>query len=162
MALARRRASVPVVGLGESGLLAAGRGGRRFAIVSLGALMHEAIRERVHFLGLADQLVEIRILPFSISEMIRNRDARRAEIAAVVRACVDEAGAEAVLLGGAPFAGMASSLARETGVTALDGVAESVEAVGGRMKSYNGATRRSSADADSSTWSTGDRFQRGH
>jgi allantoin racemase len=152
LALARRRASVPVVGLGESGLLAAGRGGRRFAIVSLGALMHEAIRERVHFLGLADQLGEIRILPFSISEMIRNRDARRAEIAAVVRACVDEAGAEAVLLGGAPFAG----------VTALDGVAESVEAVGGRMKSYNGATRRSSADADSSTWSTGDRFQRGH
>ena len=81
--------------------MAAGRGGRRFVIVTLGAAMVETIASRAATLGLASQLAAIRLLPFSIAEMIEDRDARRDAIAAAVRASAQENGVEAVLLGGA-------------------------------------------------------------
>jgi Asp/Glu/hydantoin racemase len=126
LAEARALRVAPVVGLGESGLLAAGRGGRRFAILTLGAAMRESIRARAQSLGLGEGLAEIRIFPWSIAEMVADRDARRDEIAAAARACADETGAEAILLGGAPFAGLAASIARATRRVVLDGVEASL------------------------------------
>ncbi len=126
LAEARALGVAPVAGLGESGMLAAGRNGRRFAIVTLGAAMREPIRAKAESLGLRDVLTEIRVLPFSISDMVADRDARRDEIAAAARACADETGAEAILLGGAPFAGLGTQIALATGRAVLDGVEASV------------------------------------
>ena len=114
--------------------MAAGRGGRRFVIVTLGAAMVETIASRAATLGLASQLAAIRLLPFSIAEMIEDRDARRDAIAAAVRASAQENGVEAVLLGGAPFAGMAKALARELRIDVLDGVAACVEAAAAKIE----------------------------
>jgi allantoin racemase len=108
--------------------MAAGRGGRRFAIVTLGAAMIDTIASRAASLALAGVLAAIHVLPFSIAEMIEDRDARRDAIAAAARASAQENGVEAVLLGGAPFAGMAKALARELRIDVLDGVAACVEA----------------------------------
>jgi allantoin racemase len=129
LAAARNSDPRPIVGLGERGLLAAGRGGRRFAIVTLGAAMIETIASRAASLGLAGQLAAIHVLPFTIAEMIEDRDARRDAIAAAVRASVEQTAVEAVLLGGAPFAGMGHALARALRMEVLDGVAACVEAV---------------------------------
>jgi allantoin racemase len=122
---ARALSLMPVVGLAESGLLAAGRGGRRFSIVTLGSALHEMILAKAATLGLAGQLGEVRFLTFSIPEMIADRESRLSAVTAAVRACA-EAGAEAILLGGAPFAGLAAPLALETGLIVLDGVEASV------------------------------------
>jgi Asp/Glu/hydantoin racemase len=122
---ARALRLMPVVGLAESGLLAAGRDGRRFSIVTLGSALREMILAKAGALGLAGQLGEVRFLSFSIPEMIADREGRLDEVAAAVRACAG-ARAEAVLLGGAPFAGLAASVARETGLVVLDGVEASV------------------------------------
>jgi allantoin racemase len=116
---------MPVVGLAESGLLAAGRDGRRFSIVTMGSALREMILAKAAALGLASQLGDVRFLTFSIPEMIADREGRLDEVTAAVRACADE-GAEAVLLGGAPFAGLAAALARKTGLIVLDGVEASV------------------------------------
>jgi Asp/Glu/hydantoin racemase len=128
---ARALGSTPVVGLGECGLLAAGLGGRRFSIVTLGAAMREAILAKAASLGLSGQLAGVRFLPFSIAELIRDRGARQDAIAAAVRACVEEMRAEAVLLGGAPFAGLAASIAEVTGATVLDGIEASMARLAG-------------------------------
>ena len=125
LAEARARFSLPIVGLAESGMLAAADG-RRFAIVTAGAALREMIVAKTEALGVAGRLVGIRMLPFSIPEMIADRKSRRDAIAAAVRACLEDDGAEAVLLGGAPFAGLAASLARETRTIVLDGVEASV------------------------------------
>jgi allantoin racemase len=122
---ARALGSTPVVGLGECGLLAAGLGGRRFSIVTLGVAMRETILAKAVELGLAGQLGDVCFLPFSIPELIADRESRREAIVAAVRACAEE-GAEAVLLGGAPFAGLAAPIARETGLIVLDGLEASV------------------------------------
>jgi allantoin racemase len=116
---------MPVVGLAESGLLAAGRDGRGFSIVTLGSALREMILAKAAALGLAGQLGEVRFLSFSIPEMIADREGRLDGVTAAVLACA-EAGAEAVLLGGAPFAGLAAPLARKTGLIVLDGVEASV------------------------------------
>jgi allantoin racemase len=119
---ARARLSIPVVGLGEAGLRAAAS--RRFSIVTLGEAMRAALVERVRSLGLEDRLAEIRILPVSIPEMIANREAQLGALADAIRVCAGDA----VLLGGAPLAGLGVKMARETGLTVLDGVEASVTA----------------------------------
>jgi allantoin racemase len=120
---ARARLSIPVVGLGEAGLKAAANG-RRFSIVTLGEAMRAALAERVRSLGLNDRLAEIRILPIAIPDMIANRDAHFGAIADAIRHCTGDA----VLLGGAPLAGLGNKMTEETGVTVLDGVEASVTA----------------------------------
>jgi Asp/Glu/hydantoin racemase len=102
----------------------AGEGGRRFSIVTLGASMRDSIAVRAKYLGLERQLVDILILSCSIPDLVENRASRHNEILAAIRACKGEA----VLLGGAPFAGLGAEMTRETGTLTLDGVASSVEA----------------------------------
>jgi Asp/Glu/hydantoin racemase len=125
LAEARALGRMPVVGLGECGMRAAARSWRRFSIVTLGAAMRAAITAKLAAMGFAGQLDEIRLLPFSISELTADRDARRAEIVAAVRACRDRV----VLLGGAPFAGMAREIEPESGKIVLDGVEAGVAAL---------------------------------
>jgi allantoin racemase len=119
---ARARLAIPVMGLGEAGLRAAAS--RRFSIVTLGEEMRAALVERVRSLGLEDRLAEIRILPVSIPEMIANREANLGALVDAIRACAEDA----VLLGGAPLAGLGVKMAKETGLTVLDGVEASVTA----------------------------------
>jgi len=114
---ARARLSIPVVGLGEAGLGAAANG-RRFSIVTLGEAMRAALVERVRSLGLEDRLAEIRVLPVSIPEMIANREAHVGALVDAIRLCATGA----ILLGGAPLAGLGTRMTKETGVTVLDGV----------------------------------------
>jgi allantoin racemase len=120
---ARAGVAIPVVGLGEAGLRAAGNG-RRFSIVTLGEAMRAALVERVQSLGLDDRLAEIRVLPTPIPELIADREAHYDAIADAVRACKGDA----ILLGGAPLAGLGAKMTEKTGATVLDGVEASVTA----------------------------------
>ncbi len=120
---ARARLAIPVVGLGEAGLRAAADG-RRFSIVTLGASMRTPLVQRIQQLGLENRLTEIRILSTSIPDMIANREAYCDALADAVRACAGDA----VLLGGAPLAGLAAKMTEKTGAIVLDGVEASVTA----------------------------------
>jgi len=114
-----------MVGLGEASLRAAARGGRRFSIVTLGAAMRESITTKVEALGFEPELSQVQVLPFAVSDMIADRDMARALIVDAVRHCPSEV----VLLGGAPFAGMAQSIAQVTGKIVLCGVEACVRAI---------------------------------
>lgn len=113
-------------GLGESGLRAAGAAGR-FAILTLGAAMREPIERRVAELGLSASLVALGFLPGRIADYVENREARLGDVAREVAAFA-RAGAETVLLGGAPFAGQARLLP-SSGARVLDGVESAVAAL---------------------------------
>jgi allantoin racemase len=117
---------MPVVGLGETGIAAAARSGQRFSIVTLGEAMRGSIIAKVRAMGRKGQVAGVHILPFSIANFVADRRGRFAAIAAAVCACEEGV----VLLGGAPFAGLAAELARETGRDVLDGVEACLEALG--------------------------------
>jgi allantoin racemase len=124
LAEARALVRIPVFGLGEEGLRAAGATGPRFSIVTLGEAMRAPIAVRVQAFGLGAQLQHIHVLPMSVADMIANRDAYRWAVAKAIRA----SSPSAVLLGGAPFAGLGAPMAEETGAVVLDGVEAVVEA----------------------------------
>ncbi len=137
---ARAQGSMPIVGLGESGIRAASARGRRFSIVTMGEAMKAPIAEKVAQLGFADQLASVRILPFSIAQFVANREAERAVVAARARLCFEIDEASVVLLAGAPFAGMAHTLGLELGLPLLDGVKASMARLtGGSVLPENGA-----------------------
>jgi allantoin racemase len=115
-------ASMPVFGLGESGILAVSANGRRFAIVTVGERMRGDIMRRVERLGVADRLVALQFLSASVTDVVRDRAALIPAIVDAVAQCAARHGAEAVLLGGGPFVGLAHEVGAQTAVPILDGL----------------------------------------
>ncbi len=113
-----------MIGLGEAGMREAGKGGRRFSIVTLGAAMRDLYRRARQEPG-----ARARARRYSHPLLLDSRLGRESRITsqrilAAIRACKGEA----VLLGGAPFAGLGADMTHETGTLILDGVAASVAA----------------------------------
>jgi allantoin racemase len=106
----REIASVPVVGMAEASCLEACRRGRRFAIVTGGALWEPMLTEFVATMGLADRLAAVRAIAPTGGEIAENPDAALAQLAAACTACATNDGAEVVILGGAALAGLAARI----------------------------------------------------
>ena len=151
---ARDIARGAVFGLGQSGLRAAGAGGRRFAIVTVGARLRGEIERMVAACGLSHQLSAIRFLEGGVLDIAADRARFCDAMAAAAAACATEDGAEAVLFGGAPFAGVGRELAGRAIVPLVDGltsaIADAVDAMSnldpayvraGRAKAISGVSR---------------------
>ena len=106
----REIAQVPVVGMAESACLEAARDGRRFAIVTGGALWGPMLTEFVAAMGLADRLTGVRTVAPTGGEIADDPDAALAMLAAACTACATQDGAEVVILGGAALAGLAARI----------------------------------------------------
>jgi allantoin racemase len=124
---AREITAAPVFGLGRSGLAAAGAEGRRFAIVTLGERMAGEIENMIDARGWRRQCVAIRFLAGTVLDVSRERAQFMEAMAAAARDCVRETGTEAVLFGGAPFAGAARELAGRLAIPVFDGLASAIE-----------------------------------
>ncbi|MDB5645969.1 MAG: Asp/Glu racemase [Methylobacterium sp.] len=110
----REVAPVPVVGMAEAACQTASRAacgaGRRFGIVTGGALWGPMLREFVAGIGLGDRLSGVRTVAPTGGEIAADPDAALGQLAAACRACAEEDGAEAVILGGAALAGLAARI----------------------------------------------------
>ncbi len=126
LALLRSSSRFPVEGLGEAGLLAAGADHRRFAILTLGPAMRAAILTKVDGLGLADQLSALDFLECSVLDLARDPQAHRDDILRYAEAAARNGGAEAVLLAGAPFSGLAGDIAAHAPIPVFDGLSAGV------------------------------------
>ncbi len=115
-------AKMPVYGLGRSGLLDAARDGRRFAIVTVGPTMRPAIEHAVAKLGLASNLVMLHFLEQGVLAVANDRLAILDAAVQAALDCAETYGAEAVLFGGAPFAGIGLDIDSRLPIPALDGL----------------------------------------
>jgi len=115
----RELAGVPVVGMAEASCLAACARGRRFAIVTGGALWAPMLTEFVAALGLADRLAAVRAIAPTGGEIAENPDAALAQLAAACTACATEDGADVVILGGAALAGLSARIQPDIPVPVL-------------------------------------------
>ncbi len=97
-------AGFPVVGLGASGMTAAEALGQ-FVILTLGPQMDKHLRARVSQLGLAGHLIGIRFLEADIPDVAEAPERFLSEIKAQAEVAAAQ-GAQALLLGGAPFTGL--------------------------------------------------------
>lgn len=124
----RELAPVPVVGMAEAACLEAARNGRRFAIVTGGALWGPMLTEFVAAMGLADRLAAIRTVAPTGGEIAENPDAALAQLADACTACATQDGAEVVILGGAALAGIAERIQPIVSVPVLCSVAAGTRA----------------------------------
>jgi allantoin racemase len=101
---AQAMAPYPVAGLGASGL-AAGAAHGSFAILTLGPQMDAVLRTRIAESGFIRQLTSLRYLNAQIPEVAEN-PLRFLPLIEAEASIAAQAGAKALLLGGAPFAGL--------------------------------------------------------
>jgi allantoin racemase len=100
-------ADVPVLGLAQASFAAAGKGGRRFGIVTGGVRWRPMLEQLAAELGHAEGLACIETLTMTGGEIAADPDGA---ITALAEACGAAAGkgAEAVILGGAGLVGLAA------------------------------------------------------
>jgi len=123
---AQETAPMPVIGLAQAGMQAAAKGGRRFAIVTVGEQLRPELERLVARYGVADHLVALRFLPQGVLDLVHNPKAVTGALIETALACIREEGAQAILFGGAPFSGIAAPLAPMIPVPILDGMESAV------------------------------------
>ncbi len=122
---ARELLSIPVVGMAEAAMLTACMLGRRFAILTFAVALEPWYQECVDYNGLAGRCAGIFCLdePFqAITSVAEEKAARLTALAARAIA----AGADVIILGGAPLAGLAAEIADQVAVPVVDAVAAAV------------------------------------
>jgi allantoin racemase len=87
---AREIASMPVFGLGESGVRAAVAHGRRFAIITIGPRLRSIIERMAGTHGASGRLVGLRFLGVSVLDVARDRAALEHAVLDAVHECVSQ------------------------------------------------------------------------
>jgi allantoin racemase len=106
----RARISIPSVGIGESAFIAAAQGGRRFGVATTTPALATQIDALPAALGLQPQYTGSRFTEGDPHDLITDPSRLRAALAEAVRLCVEQDGAEAVIIGGGPLGRAAAEL----------------------------------------------------
>lgn len=122
LAAAREFAGIPVFGIAESAMLTAWTLARRYSIVCLSQRLRRWYIECAEEHGLAARLASVRGLDVPIPDIAQARDRFRARLVEECHAAIAHDGAEAVIFGGGPIAGLAREVAADIPVPVLDGV----------------------------------------
>lgn len=122
----RELSPVPVVGFAEAGLLTACMVSRRFSVVSFARALGPWYRECVEYHGLAGRLASIRLVdrPFGSIDSVQD-EFLDLLVEAAERAAVED-GADAVILAGAPLAGLSGRVADRVSVPLVDCIGAAV------------------------------------
>lgn len=116
----------PVVGLTEAALARASGLAKRFSIIAISQRISPWYRESVEGYGFGSRLASIRALDGSIRDIGGVQDEHAAQLKALCNAAIAEDGAEALILAGAPLAGLARRIAGELPVPLVDPIAAAV------------------------------------
>jgi len=117
---------VPVIGISEAAFHAAAMLGRRFGIVSFTAALRPMFEDCLDQHGLRSRCAGFRMGPPDASYPTELGAAEQATLLALVRASIEQDGAEAVILAGGPLAGLAPVLQPMVPVPLVDGTAAAV------------------------------------
>jgi allantoin racemase len=120
---ARQLLPCPVIGMTEAACLTACLLGARFAILTIG--QPGAYEELVARHGLASRCSEVRAIPGTVQDVLRDPDAAKRLMLDAIEAL--SARADAVILAGAVFAGLDRVLQPQARVPLLDGIACAVK-----------------------------------
>jgi len=116
----------PVIGLTEAALASACLLGQRFSIVAISQRIRAWYRETVEHYGLVGRLASIRGLDEALSDIGNVQGNQGERLVQLAERCVDEDGADVIVLAGAPLAGLARSLRGRLPVPAVDGVSSAI------------------------------------
>lgn len=164
---AREMLDVPVVGMAEAAMLTACLLGRRFAIVTFTPALEPWFQDCVETNGLSARCAGVHCAEGGFSSIDAVQEEMQERLVAVALACVERLAPDAIVLAGAPLAGLAPAIRDRVPVPLVDGVVAAVKQVEGLVaqaprKATRGAFRRPGGKASSgltpalSAWLGGD------
>nr|WP_145547101.1 aspartate/glutamate racemase family protein [Variovorax boronicumulans] len=139
LALLRARVVVPVVGIGEASMQEAASGGRRFGVATTTPGLAASIAQAAARLGLSAQFSGTRIPADDPLRLAADPGLQDRLLGEAVRACVEEDGAQAVVIGGGPLAQSAERLAGRFGVPVISPVAAAMRRVAALLRDAQAA-----------------------
>ena len=134
----------PVTGLTEAALASACLLGQRFSIVAISQRIRAWYLETVQHIGLEGRLASIRGLDETLADIGNVQGNQGERLVALAERCVDEDGADVIVLAGAPLAGLARSLRGRLPVPVVDGVSSAVRHAESLVALQPGSARRGS------------------
>jgi len=111
LAALKELSPVPVIGMAEASCHAAAMMGRRFSIVTGGALWGPMLEDFVASLGMSERLASVATIALTGDQIARDPEGSLPTLAQACAACVRDDGADVVILGGAALVGLAERLA---------------------------------------------------
>jgi Asp/Glu/hydantoin racemase len=118
--------AIPVIGIAEAAFAAALRIGGPFAIVTFAPEVAPPLREKAIQHGAGAALLRVAALPEPLKQdPAEIADTLFAPLATLCGTCVEE-GAQSIVLGGGPLAGLASRIAATCPVPVIDGTQEAI------------------------------------
>lgn len=124
----------PVVGISEAAFLTAYMLGHRYSIVCLTERLAVWYGECAREHGLGGRLGSVRALDKAPSDIAKAKDETRAALLALCTRAIAEDGAEVIVLGGGPIAGLAREIADRLPVPVVDGVSCAVRMAEGLVR----------------------------
>lgn len=126
LAALREALPIPVLGMTESALASACLLGHRFSIVAISQRIQAWYRESVDANGLLSRLASIRALDRPLTRIGSVQDDHAQALLGLCETCVQQDGADVIILAGAPLAGLGRSLRDQLPVPVVDGVSSAV------------------------------------
>ncbi len=124
---ARELFDIPVVGMAEAAMLAACMAGRRFAIVTFATALGPWYEECVEMHGLSGRCAGIRMLDGTFKAISDVQEEKETLLVELAQRTVVETGADVIILGGAPLAGLAAKVKNRIPVPVIDQVQAAVK-----------------------------------
>ena len=124
---ARELFDIPIVGMAEAAMLLACMLGRRFVIVTFATALGPWYQECVEAHGLAQRCAGIRMLDGAFRSISDVQDEKEDLLVDLACAAVRDTGADVVILGGAPLAGLAAKVAHRIPVPVIDQIQAAVK-----------------------------------
>lgn len=116
----------PVIGLTDAALASASLLGQRFSIVAISQRIRAWYGETVTHYGMQGRLASIRGLDEPLADIGNVQGNQGERLVRLAERCVEEDGADVIVLAGAPLAGLARSLRGRLPVPCVDGVSSAV------------------------------------
>ena len=130
----REIAPVPVVGIAEAAFAAAGELGTRFSIVAISKRIAAWYRRCAWLAEVGGNLASIRSLTGPIGDIGAVQEEQEAALLSLCTRIVDRDSAEAIILAGAPLAGLGRRIASRLPVPLVDGVTSGVRLAEARVR----------------------------
>ncbi|TMV91257.1 hydrogenase expression protein HupH [Thioclava sp. BHET1] len=117
---ARELFDFPVVGMSEAAMMTAALLGDRFSVITFSPAMTRWYEDSIASSGLQSRSCGVRAAQLSSGNVATAREETRAQLIALARASCEEDGADVIILGGAPLAGLAAEIAAEVPALVVD------------------------------------------
>ena len=130
----RERLNVPVVGIGSASVREAATGGRRFGIATTTPLLADSIVSNVRNVGLDGSFTGSRFTtgdPLALGDVPSQLEN---SLAGAVQACIQEDGAQAVVIGGGPLGEAAQALCERFSIPVIGPVPAACRALRQAMR----------------------------